>query len=967
MFGVRFTRTSFGFLGVVALAVLVSASTTPAQPGKLVEPAPAPRPAGAPLVEAGEAAVLGKEAYLLPPKEIMDAVLAARGENVALTNLSPDGKKFLVAKRDGLPSLDRLGCPCVHLAEMAFDPVACRSRDLWVASAESFELFFPVENRTVPVKAPAGARVASAAWSPDGSKLAFFALFPDATHICVADTETGSCRKITKTPVLATLVTNLQWSADGKRIQTVLLPNDGKKPVPQPGVAEAPKVRVARDGKDPSRTYRYLLESPFQMQLLEHLLTGQLALINVSDGAVSNVGVPAMIRSASAAPGEEQFRVSTVKKPFSYHAPFQRFGSLESVWDNAGKSLVAISDRNLRESEPQPTAPADPTTAPAFPKGGTKGGKGSAKGGGTQPGDPNPNPTAQPPVQPPVNPMNPDDPPTPIAPEPLDPDAKRDLSWRPDGKGMSFLQLEPAKKDDKKADAKEDAKKDDVKKDEKVVRKDRVMQWLPPFGKDDTKVIYESPNRITGVQYSVDCRWMFISQLVDGQRQVSGIDLNNPKTVYLIHKDTGAGIFGGARPKGDNTPKKDNDSDDTIDDEQPGGFRGGVTVGVGLMARTIGGTNVVRMSNTNDVYLSGTDRARGAGENSFGKPYLDAINIQTSKKTRLFEGKGEMLETVDAVTPDFKRVFTTRQKTNIVPDSYMNDLDNGKVTKLTNNVDKTPWFHELKTERFRVTRADGFKFWVKVTLPPKATGKLPALFWIYPREYADQAAYDASAGRAGLGGGGPGGAQAGRFASPTPRSVAILTLAGYAVVEPDVPIVGPVGRMNDNYVPDLRNSLWAAIDECDKRGLIDRDRLACGGHSYGAFSTANALAHTPFFKAGIAGDGCYNRTLTSMSFQSERRQLWDARETYLEMSPLLRANQINGALLMYHGMEDANVGTHPMNSEALFAALDGLGKNAALYMYPYEGHGPLARETNLDMWARWIAWLDLYVKNPKKK
>ena len=104
-----------------------------------------------------------------------------------------------------------------------------------------------------------------------------------------------------------------------------------------------------------------------------------------------------------------------------------------------------------------------------------------------------------------------------------------------------------------------------------------------------------------------------------------------------------------------------------------------------------------------------------------------------------------------------------------------------------------------------------------------------------------------------------------------------------------------------------------------------------------------------------------------MCFQTERRQLWDARETYLEMSPLLWANRVNGALLMYHGMEDANVGTNPINSEALFAALDGLGKDAALYMYPYEGHGPIAKETTLDMWARWVAWLDMYVKNPKKK
>ena len=125
-----------------------------------------------------------------------------------------------------------------------------------------------------------------------------------------------------------------------------------------------------------------------------------------------------------------------------------------------------------------------------------------------------------------------------------------------------------------------------------------------------------------------------------------------------------------------------------------------------------------------------------------------------------------------------------------------------------------------------------------------------------------------------------------------------VTLLGYAVIDPDIPIVGPAGRMNDNYVSDLRNSLWAVIDELDKRGIIDRDRLAVGGHSYGAFSTANALAHTPFFKAGIAGDGNYNRTLTMMTFQTERRQFWDARETYLEMSPVLWANRVNGALLM---------------------------------------------------------------------
>ena len=954
MRGVRFVRRWAGCLGLVALTWLLNVNPIPAQP----EPAPAPRPVGtlAPApADAGLAAVLSKEAYLTPPKVIRDAVLAARSEAVALTNLSPDGYKFLVAKRDALPPLERLGCPCVHLAEMAFDPVACRARDLWVNSSESFDLFFPVENRTVPIKAPTGARLGSPVWSPDGSKLAFLAFFPDATHICVADTQTGSCQKVTKTPVLATLVSTIQWSKDGQRIQTVLLPDEGKRPVPRPSLATEPKVRVARDGKDPSRTYRYLLESPFQMQLLEHLLTGQLAIINLESGAVTNIGSPAMIRSFSAAPGEDQFRVATVKKPFSYNVPFQRFGTLEGVWDREGKSLVTLSDRNLRESEPLPAAATAPT-APAGPKGGiTKGGGAKGGKGGALPvagpADPTPDPKAQPPVPRPVDPLDPDDPPTPVAPEPLDPDAKRELMWRPDGKGMSYLQLDPAKADEKA--------KDGAAKDTKAVRNDRVMQWLPPFGKDDVKLVYESPNRMTGAQYSADCRWLFVTQTVDGQRQITGIDLTDPKTSYVVSR----GAAGFEPKKGGNAPKKGtNDSDDDSGDEQPGARQGAGAAAFGLMARSVGGTSVVRMSDRGEVYTSGTDRARGEDASAFPKPYIDAVVIKTGKKTRVFEGKGETLETIDVVDAGLTRVFTTRQKPTVVPDSYMTDLATGKVTKLTAHVDTSPWFRELKVERFRVTRVDGFKFWVKVTLPPKASGKLPALFWIYPREYTDQADYDTKAGR-----GGAAALGAGRFTGPTPRHMAILTLAGYAVIEPDVPIVGSAGRMNDNYVPDLRNSLWAAIDELDKRGTIDRDRLACGGHSYGAFSTANALAHTPFFKAGIAGDGCYNRTLTSMTFQSERRQLWDARETYLEMSPLLWANRMSGALLMYHGMEDANVGTHPMNSEALFAALDGLGKDAALYMYPYENHGPIARETTLDLWARWVAWLDMHVKNPKKK
>jgi len=227
------------------------------------------------------------------------------------------------------------------------------------------------------------------------------------------------------------------------------------------------------------------------------------------------------------------------------------------------------------------------------------------------------------------------------------------------------------------------------------------------------------------------------------------------------------------------------------------------------------------------------------------------------------------------------------------------------------------------------------------------------MMWFYPREYTDQSSYDETRETY----------NKNSFPTIGTRSMQILTNAGYVVIEPDAPIVGESGRMNDNYVHDLRNNLAAVIDRLDEDGLVDRHRLGIGGHSYGAFSTYNAMVHTPFFKAGIAGDGNANRTLTPFSFQSERRSLWEAPDVYLEMSPFFQADHLTGALLMYHGEHDQNEGTFPIHSWRLFEALEALGKTASLYFYPYEDHGPATQETLLDLWARWTAWLDKYVKN----
>jgi dipeptidyl aminopeptidase/acylaminoacyl peptidase len=301
---------------------------------------------------------------------------------------------------------------------------------------------------------------------------------------------------------------------------------------------------------------------------------------------------------------------------------------------------------------------------------------------------------------------------------------------------------------------------------------------------------------------------------------------------------------------------------------------------------------------------------------------------------------------------DLTSVIVTRQSPTEIPNSYHVNLATSAERKLTDNKDYLPDLTQARRERFQVTRNDGVKFWVTVTYPRYYTfGKLPAFFWFYPGEFVDQAAYDRSKRTF----------NKNDFAEISASNKAILTRRGYLLVEPDCPIIGPAERKNDAYIPQLRNNLAATIDELDRRGIVDRTRLGLGGHSYGAFSTVNAMVHTPFFKAGIAGDGNYNRLLTPFGFQSDQRMLWDARETYLSMSPILYAEQMSGALLMYHGMEDQNVGTDPINSERLFATLQALGKPAALYMYPYEDHGQITQETILDQWSRWVAWLDKYL------
>ncbi len=476
------------------------------------------------------------------------------------------------------------------------------------------------------------------------------------------------------------------------------------------------------------------------------------------------------------------------------------------------------------------------------------------------------------------------------------------LQWRPDGAGLSYLRDEELPKD-----SKEKAKK-------------QLVLWKAPFGKDDIEVVFEQADAFSLVGYGSDEQSVVISKV------------NGKKTEFSVFK------------LGDKTePKKVwETSSDTDFYSSPGTLMFETKPGFG---------RVVRMSaDAGSVFLSGTRYFKNPEELA-PRPFVDRLKLDGEMKPeRLWESSADAFESVDMLD-DGTKWLINRQSATMMPQIFFKSGSSEK--QLTNNVDYLPEISGATRKRIVVTRADGFKFHVNVTIPAGAY-KAPAFFWFYPTEYTDQKVYDESQRTH----------NKNRFPVVRSSSPEILLKEGYVVVDPECPITGSETEANNTFTHQLRNNLSAIIDALAEEGWIDRNKLSIGGHSYGAFGTATALIHTPFFKAGIAGAGNYNRSYTPFGFQREPRSLWVAREMYQDISAVWHAEKLTGALLMYHGMQDQNMGTFPEHSERMFMALEALGKPAALYMYPFEDHGQIAMETRLDMWARWIAWLDKWVKNP---
>ena len=272
---------------------------------------------------------------------------------------------------------------------------------------------------------------------------------------------------------------------------------------------------------------------------------------------------------------------------------------------------------------------------------------------------------------------------------------------------------------------------------------------------------------------------------------------------------------------------------------------------------------------------------------------------------------------------------------------------------LSHYADPLPQLRRVTKQLVTYKREDGVQLSFTLYLPPtyQSGTKLPTFIWAYPYEYNDAD----TAGQV------SGSAQ--RFTQLNGHL--LLVLGGYAILEnAGMPIIGNPETVNNTYLQQIVMDARAAINKAAEMGVTDPERVAVGGHSYGAFMTGNLLAHSKLFRAGLAESGAYNRTLTPFGFQTERRTLWEVPDLYIKMSPLMSANEIKAPLLLIHGEADDNSGTFPINSERLYQAVRGNGGTVRLVMLPLEAHGYAARETLGHVLWEELNWLDKYVKTP---
>ncbi len=481
---------------------------------------------------------------------------------------------------------------------------------------------------------------------------------------------------------------------------------------------------------------------------------------------------------------------------------------------------------------------------------------------------------------------------------------RRDISWRSD-RTASVVFAEALDHGDP---------------ENEVDYRDAVFQWDAPFKKEPQRIL-KIINRFAGIQWGDD-------------------RLAVARDYWWNTRNTKTYVFDPSDPSVEPVVIDDRNYQDRYSD--PGSF---------VMKRNEMGRQVLAMKGNNAFLI-------GDGFSDKGQfPFVDQINLKNIKKKRLYQSAyTNKLETLGEYDPDKDLLLVRIESPAEYPNFYFRQLKKEKLTQITFFENPFKSIQDVHKEVITYQRDDGLELSGTLYLPVdydmEKKEKCPMILWAYPTEYKDRS----SAGQTTQ--------NPNSFIYPYYGSPIYWVTRGYVVLDDAAfPIVGEgEEEPNDSFRSQLVANAKAAIDAVDNLGYIDRNRVAVGGHSYGAFMVANLLSHSDLFAAGIARSGAYNRTLTPFGFQSEERNYWEAPEVYYTMSPFMHADKMKSPLLLIHGEADNNSGTYPMQSERYFNAIKGLGGTARLVVLPRESHGYSARESVLHVLWEQDEWLKKYLE-----
>lgn len=471
--------------------------------------------------------------------------------------------------------------------------------------------------------------------------------------------------------------------------------------------------------------------------------------------------------------------------------------------------------------------------------------------------------------------------------------------------------------------------------EEKVDFRDEVFTWKAPFTNSDLKSFVKTPQRYAGILWGNATTCIVYD---------SWYNTRNEKTYLFNPSETGKGL----------TVLFDRSSQDEY--SNPGNFE---------TTRNQYNRYVLEL-NGMETYMIGegfTDKGQF--------PFVNQFNLQTKVTKNIYRSKyTDKLESISGIIDIKKGELLVRIESPTEYPNYYIRKTSGKAAPIPLTQFKNPFaaMKGITKEVITYKRADGLDLTATLYLPARfdtkkgveTTGtytwkgeKLPMIMWAYPQEFKDKSSAAQNT------------KNPNEFIFPNYGSPIYWVMRGYAVLDDaSFPIVGEGDTQpNDSFIEQLVSNAKAAIDAVDSLGYIDRRKVAVGGHSYGAFMTANLLTHSDLFAAGIARSGAYNRTLTPFGFQGEERNYWDAKETYNEMSPFNYADQMKTPLLLVHGENDNNPGTFPIQSERYYQALKGFGAPVRYLVLPKESHGYAAKESILHLLWEQDQWLEKYVKN----